>query len=571
MLAACSRAFSILSACSRVPFLFLLLFILLSLSLPLFLFLLSLLCFFSSAAEGRGLSPAGGSLSPARSSSPPPVRRGADLREGLRGGRFAGEDDEGVPLRRAPRGRARSPEAALRVRRRSGERDGAKRGPRDGGSALADSPRASSPRRGDGFGFGDRGRAGGGRNGHGSAALPRRGRGRPSLLEDTTGFDTSKGVRVYDSFESMGLSDAVLRGLYAYGFERPSAIQARAMVPVLQGRDVIAQAQSGTGKTSLIGVCACALSDADAKSPQVLVLSPTRELAAQTERVALALGERAGVRARAAVGGRSLRDDAKALERGAQVVSATPGRAHDLVRRRALDLSRVKTLVLDEGDEMLGLGFKEQIYDVYRHLPPQVQIVLVSATLPPQVLELARTFMTDPVRILVARDELTLDGIRQFFVAVEREEWKFDTLCDLYDTLTITQAVIFVNSRKKCDWLAEKMRGANFAVSAVHGDMPQREREAVSEEFRSGASRVLIATDVWARGLDVRQVSLVINYDIPTSREQYIHRIGRSGRFGRKGVAINFVREEDIGAMRDIEQYYATQIDEMPMNVADLI
>ena len=163
-------------------------------------------------------------------------------------------------------------------------------------------------------------------------------------------------------------------------------------------------------------------------------------------------------------------------------------------------------------------------------------------------------------------DELTLDGIKQFFVAVEREEWKFDTLCDLYDTLTITQAVIFCNTRRKVDWLTEKMREANFTVSSMHGDMKQAERDAIMKEFRSGMSRVLITTDVWARGIDVQQVSLVINYDLPNNRELYIHRIGRSGRFGRKGVAINFVMNDDIRILRDIEQYYSTQIDEMPMN-----
>ncbi len=191
---------------------------------------------------------------------------------------------------------------------------------------------------------------------------------------------------------------------------------------------------------------------------------------------------------------------------------------------------------------------------------------LISATLPHEILEMTSKFMTDPIRILVKRDELTLEGIKQFFVAVEREEWKFDTLCDLYDTLTITQAVIFCNTKRKVDWLTEKMREANFTVSSMHGDMPQKERDAIMKEFRSGQSRVLITTDVWARGIDVQQVSLVINYDLPNNRELYIHRIGRSGRFGRKGVAINFVKNDDIRILRDIEQYYSTQIDEMPMN-----
>ena len=197
--------------------------------------------------------------------------------------------------------------------------------------------------------------------------------------------------------------------------------------------------------------------------------------------------------------------------------------------------------------------------------------MLVSATLPAEVLEMTRKFMNDPIRILVKRDELTLEGIKQFFVSVEKEEWKFDTLCDLYDTLTVTQAVIFCNTRQKVDWLAGKMRESKFTVAAMHGDMTQEERDKVMEEFRSGSSRVLIATDLWGRGIDVQQVSLVICYDLPTNRELYIHRIGRSGRFGRKGVAINFVRTEDVRTLREIEQFYSTQIDEMPLNVSDLM
>jgi len=234
-----------------------------------------------------------------------------------------------------------------------------------------------------------------------------------------------------------------------------------------------------------------------------------------------------------------------------------------MIRRRHLRTRNIKMLVLDEADELLNRGFKEQIYDVYRYLPPATQVVVVSATLPPDVLELTTKFMTDPIRILVKRDELTLEGLKQYFIAVEKEEWKFDTLCDLYDTLTITQAVIFCNTKRKVDWLTEKMREANFTVSSMHGDMPQKERDAIMQDFRQGISRVLLTTDIWARGIDVQQVSLVINYDLPVNRENYIHRIGRSGRFGRKGVAINFVTSGDVQLLRDIEQYYSTQIDEV--------
>ena len=389
--------------------------------------------------------------------------------------------------------------------------------------------------------------------------------------DENISFETSKGVSVTSTFDAMGIREDLLRGLYSYGFEKPSAIQQRAIMPICAGRDVIAQAQSGTGKTSMISLALCQMLDTSTREVQALVLSPTRELATQTEKTALALGNFMSVQVHACIGGRSVGEDAKVLDRGVHLVSGTPGRVFDMIKRRNLRTRNIKTLVLDEADEMLNKGFKEQIYDVYRYLPPETQVVLVSATLPVDVLEMTSKFMTDPIRILVKRDELTLEGIKQFFVAVEKEEWKFDTLCDLYDTLTITQAVIFCNTKKKVDWLTEKMRANNFTVSAMHGDMPQKERDAIMGEFRGGTTRVLITTDVWARGIDVQQVSLVINYDLPLNRENYIHRIGRSGRYGRKGVAINFVKVDDVGALRDIEQYYSTQVDEMPQNVADLI
>merc|ERR1712113_326078 len=217
------------------------------------------------------------------------------------------------------------------------------------------------------------------------------------------------------------------------------------------------------------------------------------------------------------------------------------------------------------------MGFKDQIYDVFRKLPENVQVGLFSATMPEEVLEVTQRFMREPVRILVKKDELTLEGIKQFYVAVEREEWKLDTLCDLYETLTITQAIIYCNTRRKVDWLREQMQERDFTVSCMHGDMDQRERDLIMREFRSGSSRVLITTDLLARGIDVQQVSLVINFDLPTNRENYIHRIGRGGRFGRKGAAINLITEDDKRQLADIQQFYNTTIGEMPANIADLI
>ncbi|KAH8915301.1 DEAD-domain-containing protein [Atractiella rhizophila] len=384
-------------------------------------------------------------------------------------------------------------------------------------------------------------------------------------------FETSESVTIAPTFDSLGLKDDLLRGIYAYNFEKPSAIQQRAILPITKGRDVIAQAQSGTGKTATFSISILQSIDTQLRETQALVLSPTRELATQIQSVVLALGDYMNVQCHACIGGTSIGEDIRKLDYGQHVVSGTPGRVFDMIKRRHLRTRNIKMLVLDEADELLNRGFKDQVYDVYRYLPPQTQVVILSATLPYDVLEMTNKFMTDPIRILVKRDELTLEGIKQFFVAVDKEEWKFDTLCDLYDTLTITQAVIFCNTRKKVDWLAEKMRDANFTVASMHGDMPQPERDAIMGEFRQGNSRVLISTDVWSRGLDVQQVSLVINYDLPNNREAYIHRIGRSGRFGRKGVAINFVTLDDVKILRDIEQYYATQIDEMPVNISDVV
>jgi len=314
------------------------------------------------------------------------------------------------------------------------------------------------------------------------------GGGRP-IDDENLNFETSAGVEVVGSFDAMGIRDELLRGIYGYGFEKPSAIQQRAVLPIITGRDVIAQAQSGTGKTSMISLSVCQIVDTSVREVQALILSPTRELATQTERVMQAVGQFMSVDVHACVGGKSIGEDIRKLEAGVQVVSGTPGRVCDMIKRRTLRTRAIKILILDEADEMLSRGFKDQIYDVYRYLPPELQVVLISATLPHDILEITSKFMTDPVRILVKRDELTLEGIKQFFVAVEKEEWKFDTLCDLYDTLTITQAVIFCNTKRKVDWLTERMRTNNFTVSAMHGDMPQKERDAIMNEFRGGSTR----------------------------------------------------------------------------------
>uniref|UniRef100_A0A8C6L0B2 RNA helicase n=1 Tax=Nothobranchius furzeri TaxID=105023 RepID=A0A8C6L0B2_NOTFU len=373
--------------------------------------------------------------------------------------------------------------------------------------------------------------------------------------------------QIVDSFDEMNLRETLLRGIYAYGFEKPSAIQQRAILPCIKGYDVIAQAQSGTGKTATFAISILQQIDIELKGTQALVLAPTRELAQQIQKVVLALGDYMGASCYACIGGTSIRSEVQKLQAEApHIVVGTPGRVFDMITPSKY----IKMFVLDEADEMLSRGFKDQIYEIFQKLSSNIQVVLLSATMPADVLEVTKKFMRDPIRILVKKEELTLEGIRQFYINVEKEEWKLDTLCDLYETLTITQAVIFINTRRKVDWLTEKMHARDFTVSALHGDMDQKERDLIMREFRSGSSRVLITTDLLARGIDVQQVSLVINYDLPTNRENYIHRYSQKYSL-HPGVAINMVTEDDKRTLRDIETFYNTTVEEMPMNVADLI
>jgi translation initiation factor 4A len=373
-----------------------------------------------------------------------------------------------------------------------------------------------------------------------------------------------------ESFDEMGLKDELLRGVYSYGFERPSAIQQKGIKPIILGRDTIGQAQSGTGKTATFSVGLLQLVDTSINECQGLVVAPTRELAQQIHRVITQLGDFMQVKCHACIGGTAVRDDIRILERGVHIVVGTPGRVFDMISRDHLGTQRLKLLILDEADEMLSRGFKEQIQEIFKRLPGNIQVALFSATMPPEILQITEQFMRDPIRILVKKDELTLEGIKQYYIAIEKDDWKFDTLCDLYENLDIAQAIIYCNTRKRVDQVTQSMTEKDFVVSSMHGEMEHSTREAIMREFRTGSSRVLITTDLLARGIDVQQVSLVINYDMPTNYENYLHRIGRSGRFGRKGVAINFVTEADAKYLHELEQHYNTHIREMPSDLAEI-
>eukprot|EP01017_Pseudomicrothorax_dubius_P050795 TRINITY_DN966_c0_g1_i1.p1 TRINITY_DN966_c0_g1~~TRINITY_DN966_c0_g1_i1.p1 ORF type:complete len:392 (+),score=86.86 TRINITY_DN966_c0_g1_i1:177-1352(+) len=375
---------------------------------------------------------------------------------------------------------------------------------------------------------------------------------------------------LFETFEEMGLKEDLLRGIFGHGFETPSLIQQKAIPIILQGKDTIAQAQSGTGKTGAFAIAALQKIDPTLAATQCLILSPARELADQTFKVCSGLGEYLKIKIHLSTGGTNVAIDKKALSEGPQVVIGTPGRILDMLKRGFLQRSHVQLFILDEADEMLSRGFKDQISELFGLLPSDVQAILVSATMPPAILEMTSTFMREPQMILLKNEELTLDGISQYYIAIGQEGWKMDTLLELYRNLDIPQSMIYCNTRAKVDYVAQTMKSKSFTVSCIHGEMEQEKRNLVMKEFRTAASRVLITTDVLARGIDVHQVALVVNFDLPREKETYIHRIGRSGRYGRKGVAINFVMPADAVFLKELEQFYNTKIDKLPVDLSEV-
>jgi translation initiation factor 4A len=302
----------------------------------------------------------------------------------------------------------------------------------------------------------------------------------------------------------MGLREEVLRGIYGYGYKDPSPIQQKAILPVVQGKDTIAQAQSGTGKTGTFTIGILQSIDPSSQHTQALIVSPTRELSMQIAYVVHSIGEFMGVKVHACVGGTKVGDDIRALKNGAQIVVGTPGRVHDMMRRGFLKSDYLKLFTLDEADEMLQAGFQQSIKDIFAYLPGDIQISLFSATLPPDILKLTKHFMRDPAKILVKAEDLTLEGIKQYYIAVEQEKWKIEVLINLYANLDIVQALIYCNTKKRVEELEQHMTEKDFTVGCMHSDMEQSQRDLVMKQFRQGATRVLITTDLLARGIDVQ-------------------------------------------------------------------
>lgn len=393
-------------------------------------------------------------------------------------------------------------------------------------------------------------------------------------MSSTTNQPTDqKAVECVQSFEDMGLDDEVLHGVYSYGFTKPSVIQQKAIVPLTKDINLIGQSQSGTGKTGAFSVGALQTvmnqRKRNKKGCGVLILTPTRELATQVFNVTTSIGQHMDLKAFKCIGGTDHRQNIGQLKRGCELVVGTPGRVYDMLTRKALYGADVELLVLDEADEMLD-GFRDNVYDILQLLP-NAKVALFSATMPTQVLDLANQFVPDALKIIVKTEELTLEGIRQYYVAMENDDWKYDVLRDIYNAISITSCVIFCNTRRKVDWLADQLQRQNFTVASTHGSLDSEERRKILDDFRNGVTRILITTDLLSRGIDVQHVSIVINYDLPSNLESYLHRIGRSGRFGRKGVAINFVGPDDAQHLRDIEKFYNTHIEEMPSDLSSLV
>jgi translation initiation factor 4A len=359
-----------------------------------------------------------------------------------------------------------------------------------------------------------------------------------------------------------------LRGIYAYGFEKPSTIQSKAIYPIMQGKDIIAQAQSGTGKTGSFSIGALTKVNVADNFCQVLMIVPTHELAHQITSVIVGLSSMmTGLRVKTIVGGSSIEEDINDMYKNPpHIIVGCSGRIYDMIRRRHIDANKLKLVVVDEADEMFSDGFKDQLCAIFKCLHKNVQIALFSATMSSNIYQVADKFMIHPVHISVKAESLTLEGIKQYFVALNDDHDKYNTLKDIYKHISVDQCIIYANSIRRVNDLYDAMKEDGFPVCCIHSNMSREERETAFKEFRTGASRVLISSNVTSRGIDIQQVSIVINFDLPKDVHNYLHRIGRSGRWGRKGTGINFITRRDIDKMKEIERYYSTQIDELPAN-----
>ena len=371
------------------------------------------------------------------------------------------------------------------------------------------------------------------------------------------------------SWDELDINIDLLRGIYSYGFEKPSPIQQKAIVPIIKGRDLIAQAQSGTGKTATFTIGSLQMIDLTSNTTQVLVLSPTRELVIQTANVIKQIGcMMKNLRVETCFGGSAMLETSSFSNRNTpHIICGCTGRVYDMIRREKIIPTDIKLVILDEADEMLSSGFKDQVYNIFQYFNNTIQIALFSATLPSYISEITNKIMRDPVKITIKADMLTLEGIKQYYVAIDNDRDKYNTLKNIFSYISMSQCIIYCNSIKRVTDLYEAMLEDQFPVTCIHSNMDKSARDLAFIDFKTGKSRVLISSNVTARGIDIQQVSVVINFDLPKCVHTYLHRIGRSGRWGRKGVGINFISRRDLMKLKEIENYYVCQINEMPSNL----
>ena len=370
-------------------------------------------------------------------------------------------------------------------------------------------------------------------------------------------------------FEDLPISDEIKRSIAEIGFEEPSPIQAQSIPVILSGKDVIGQAQTGTGKTAAFSIPILEKVDPNNKHLQAIVLCPTRELAIQVSKEIRKLGKfKSGIKTLPVYGGQPIDRQIKALKSGVQVVIGTPGRVIDHINRKTLKLDDVKMVVLDEADEMLDMGFREDMETILTETPEDRQTVMFSATMPKAIMDIARNFQKDARIIKVVRKELTVSNIEQFYYEV-RPKNKTEVLCRLIDIYNPRLSVVFCNTKRQVDELISELKGRGYFADGIHGDMKQQQRDRVMDDFRSGKVDILIATDVAARGIDVDDVDMVFNYDIPQDEEYYVHRIGRTGRAGRSGMALSFISGKEVYKLKDIERYCKTKILAKPVPSLD--
>ncbi len=361
-------------------------------------------------------------------------------------------------------------------------------------------------------------------------------------------------------FEELHLHQEILRAVAEMGFEAASPIQAQAIPAQLEGHDMVGQAQTGTGKTAAFGIPLLQKIDPDNKKLQAIVLLPTRELAIQVAEEIRRLAKfMHGIKVLPVYGGQDIVRQIRALKDGVQVVIGTPGRVMDHLHRKTLRVDQVHTVVLDEADEMLNMGFLEDMETILSQLPPNRQTVMFSATMPPAIAEIARKFQNNPVMVRVVKKELTVPKVEQFYYEVKPKN-KVEVLCRLMDLYSPKLSVVFCNTKKGVDELVQSLQGRGYFAEGLHGDLKQEQRDRVMNAFRNGRTDILVATDVAARGIDVDDVEAVFNYDIPQDDEYYVHRIGRTGRAGREGKAFSLVVGKEVYKLRDIQRYCKTKI-----------